>query len=142
DVAQLAAAPAVHLGERSYGVEQARQIAGADAVVGRSVHDLDGARLAEQEGADYLIAGHIFETPSKQAQAGRGLDWLASITSSVAIPVIAIGGITTRNLRRVLSAGAWGVAMGRELLLAEDVEEAASEASRLITDYLDGGTNA
>lgn len=126
DVALITGAAGVHLGEHSIPVDDARLVLGTGALIGRSVHDLPGAERAEEAGADYLFAGHVFETESKSGQPGRGLDWLAEICSAVTIPVIAIGGITRARLAAVKQSGAWGVAVGREILDAKDRRLAAS----------------
>jgi thiamine-phosphate diphosphorylase len=133
DVAQLARADGVQLGERSFRVEDARALLGPAVLVGRSVHDPDGAREAERAGADFVLAGHVFETPSKAGTPGRGLDWLREVATAVAIPVIAIGGITQSRIPQVLAAGGYGVAIGRELLQASEPEQAA-RAARLALD--------
>lgn len=120
DVALLAMADGVQLGERSFEAEDARRLLGDRLLIGRSVHDVEGAKRAQEQRASYIIAGHIYETPSKEDEEGRGLEWLGEIVESVEIPVIAIGGITVERLPEVLATGAHGVAIGRELLKAED----------------------
>lgn len=132
DVALLAMADGVQLGERSFEVEDARQLIGAQKLIGRSIHDVEGAQQAEEAGASFLIAGHIYDTPSKEGEAGRGLEWLAEIAGAVEIPVIAIGGINLQRLPEVLSTGAYGVALGRELLTANEPLEIAKRAIRTI----------
>jgi thiamine-phosphate pyrophosphorylase len=132
DVALLAGAGGVQLGERSFGVVDARQILPAGTLIGRSVHDIAGAQDALTNGADFLLAGHVFDTPSKQGIPGRGLDWLAELASSVTIPVIALGGITIDRVPAVLGAGAHGVAFGRELLRSPD----PSASARRVADML------
>ncbi len=87
---------------------------------------------ASEAGADYLLAGHIFDTPSKQGTPGRGLDWLAELAAAVQVPVIALGGITKDRIPAVLAAGAYGVALGRELLCAADPEHVAAAAARVV----------
>ncbi len=137
DVALLAMADGVQLGERSFEVEDARQLLGERRLVGRSVHDVDGAKRAEEQRASYLIAGHIYDTPSKEGEPGRGLDWLAEITTAVEIPVVAIGGITVERLPQVFTAGAHGVAIGRELLLADDPHATTTRLARTIEQEID-----
>ena len=73
DVALVAGADGVQLGERGFTVEDARRLLPSGVLIGRSVHDVAGARPAAKAGADYLLAGHIFDTPSKQGTPGRGL---------------------------------------------------------------------
>ncbi|MDQ3547823.1 MAG: thiamine phosphate synthase, partial [Chloroflexota bacterium] len=86
DVALIAGADGVQLGERSFAIEEARRVLPGEMMIGRSVHDLAGALAAAHAGADYLLAGHVFDTPSKTGKPGRGLDWLAEIVVAVSIP--------------------------------------------------------
>lgn len=134
DVAMLVGAAGIHLGERSLPVADARRLAGEDIMVGRSVHDVEGALRAEAEGADYVIAGHIFETESKRGQPGRGLSWLEEVTRAIALPVIAIGGVNRERVSDVLAAGAWGIGVGRELLAAADPATTAREIAQLLVE--------
>jgi thiamine-phosphate pyrophosphorylase len=120
DVALLAMADGVQLGERGFDVEDARRLMGERATIGRSVHDSEGAGKAAAAGANFLVAGHVYDTPSKEGQPGRGLAWLAELVEAVDIPVIAIGGVTVERVPELLATGAHGVAVGRELLNADD----------------------
>ncbi len=79
--------------------------------LGVSVHSREEAIKAEQLGATYLTAGHIFATDCKKGAPPRGLDWLRDITANVSIPVYAIGGITEDNLASVMCCGAAGGCM-------------------------------
>ena len=109
DVALACGADGVHLRHDSVRAETVRTIAPAGFLVGRSVHG-----LAEAEGAgpvDYLIAGTVFPTPSKPAATPiLGLDGLADVVQAVAVPVLAIGGITRERLDEVAATGAAGAA--------------------------------
>ena len=109
DVALACGADGVHLRHDSLRAEAVRAIAPAGFLVGRSVHG-----LAEAEGAgpvDYLIAGTVFPTPSKPAASLMlGLDGLAEVVQAVAVPVLAIGGITRERLDEVAATGAAGAA--------------------------------
>lgn len=125
DVALAAGAVGVQLGERSLPVDAARSVAGARVLLGRSIHDVNGARAAAALGADYLLAGNVYATDSHPGAAGRGLNWLSEIVDVVPIPVIAIGGITADCIADVMAAGAHGIAVGREILLATDPPAAA-----------------
>lgn len=135
DIAIVAGADGVQLGERGFSVDDARRVLPPGRLIGRSVHDITDARAAADAGADYLLAGHIFDTPSKQGAPGRGLDWLAELTSAVRVPVIALGGMTSERIPAVLAAGAHGAALGREILSAGDPEQAAATAARTITSH-------
>ncbi len=77
-------------------------------VVGASVHSEDEASAAWERGADYLIAGHIFETDCKKGVPPRGLDFLKRVCSRVPIPVYAIGGMNEDNFKSARAAGAAG----------------------------------
>jgi len=109
DVALACGADGVHLRHDSVRAETVRTIAPAGFLVGRSVHG-----LAEAQGAgpvDYLIAGTVFPTPSKPAATPiLGLDGLADVVQAVAVPVLAIGGITRERLDEVAATGAAGAA--------------------------------
>ncbi len=78
--------------------------------IGVSVHDLGEAEAALAEGADYLVAGSVFESSSHPGRPGRGLEWLESI-ATLGSPVIAIGGMTLARIPAVRNAGAWGIAV-------------------------------
>jgi thiamine-phosphate pyrophosphorylase len=77
--------------------------------IGASVHSLAEAKEAQELGASYLIAGHIFSTDSKKGIPPRGLSFIKEICDSVTIPVFGIGGITTNNVNSVMETGAIGV---------------------------------
>lgn len=126
DVAMLIEASGAHLGERSLSISQARTLLGADVLIGRSVHDLRGAIQAQEHGADFVLAGHVFDTDSKAGQPGKGVEWIAELASAVSLPVIAIGGIRVERVEAVMRAGAWGVAVGREILTAPDPKAVAT----------------
>lgn len=80
-------------------------------LVSRAVHNREEARKARDEGADFAVFGHVFETPSKPGAAGRGLDALRDVCAACApLPVFALGGITPERIPEVLAAGAYGVA--------------------------------
>ena len=79
--------------------------------VGVSVHSPEEAVAAERLGADYLIAGHIYETECKAGLAGRGLAFLKEVCDNTCLPVYAIGGMTPDRLPGVLEAGAKGACM-------------------------------
>src|SRR5262245_50345834 len=109
DVALACGSDGVHLRGDSMPVAAARRLAPPPLLVGRSVHSVDDAVRAA--GADYLIAGTVFPTPSKPGvERHLGLEGLSAITRATAAPVLAIGGITTERIPGVLAAGAAGFA--------------------------------
>ena len=119
DVALATGADAVQRTGTSLPLEDIRAIAGARLRVGASVHSLEDAIEAEAKGADWLVFGPVYDTPSKRAYgAPQGLDALAKVTGRVRLPVIAIGGITPTRVREVRAAGAHGVAAIAAILAA------------------------
>jgi thiamine-phosphate pyrophosphorylase len=127
DVAIAAGAGGVHLGEHSIPVGEARRLlrdksVSADFLVGVSVHSLRSAEAAERSGADYVVFGPVFETPSKTAFGSpQGEEKLAQICAGVSIPVMAIGGIGSENAGKCEAAGAAGIAAIRMFQDATDV---------------------
>ncbi len=81
------------------------------SVIGVSCHSTAEAQEAQQLGASYITAGHIFPTDCKAGTAGRGTDFLHEVKKSVTISVYAIGGISAENASKTISAGADGVCM-------------------------------
>jgi thiamine-phosphate pyrophosphorylase len=116
DVALAAQAGGVHLGERSLPPQEAKRLVKSlhrekDLLIGVSCHSLEAAKAAEKAGADYIFFGPVFATPSKAAYGSpQGLGRLAEVCRAVAVPVLAIGGITLENCAACLSAGASGIA--------------------------------
>jgi len=84
--------------------------------IGVSVHSLDQALAAQGLGADYVVAGHIFDTPSHALERGRGLKFLREICESLKIKTYAIGGINFENLGEIKDAGVAGAYMMRGFL--------------------------
>jgi len=127
DVACAVQAAGVHLGEHSLPVREATRFvqegrAGRDFLVGASVHSLEAAQKAEQEGANYVIFGPVYATPSKAAFGPpQGLESLRQVCGALTIPVLAVGGITLENARDCLEAGANGIAAIRLFQEANDL---------------------
>jgi thiamine-phosphate diphosphorylase len=120
-------ADGVHLGQGDMTVQEARMILGKDAIIGISVFDSTQAKLAEEQGADYLGAGPIFATQSKNdAASAIGTESLAEIVRSVSIPVVAIGGINLENIADIARTGSSGVAVISAISAARDVRKATA----------------
>jgi thiamine-phosphate diphosphorylase len=109
DVALAVGAAGVNLPERDISVADARRLLG-DRIVGRSVHSIAAAREAEREGADFVIFGPVWPSPSHPGQDAQGLDALAAVVRAVGMPLLAIGGVTSDRARECLAAGAAGYA--------------------------------
>ena len=89
-------------------------------LLGVSVHSPEEAKRAEALGADYVTAGHVFDTACKSGMPGRGLGFLKDTAGSVRIPVCAIGGITAGNIAAVRNAGAAGACVMSGLMSCTD----------------------
>lgn len=140
DVACAVGAAGVHLGGKSISVEAARRLvrerlSTKDFLIGVSVHSRQTAQEAQAAGADYMIFGPVFATPSKVAYGPpQGLDRLGEVCGSVSIPVVAIGGITPENAQACYQQGAHGIAAIR-------LFQAATDLTKLVTE-LRGSTPA
>jgi thiamine-phosphate pyrophosphorylase len=120
DVAIAERAGGVHLGEKSLPVGEAKRLVESAVrkqaldesfLIGVSCHSIEAAAAAERDGADYIFFGPIFSTPSKAALgAPQGMARLMEVCRAVAIPVLAIGGITLDNAESCIAAGAAGIA--------------------------------
>ncbi len=109
DVALASGAAGVNLPEHDISVAAARTLLGR-RLVGRSVHSVEGARLAEREGADFVIFGPIWESASHRGSTPAGIGALKRVAHSVRIPVLAIGGVTEARIAECHTAGAAGYA--------------------------------
>jgi thiamine-phosphate pyrophosphorylase len=127
DIAVAVDADGVHLGQDDLPIASARKLLGKKKVVGVSTHSVEQAMAAEAAGADYIGFGPLFATQTKDAGAVQGLGALALLRKSVAIPIIAIGGIKQTNIRETMHAGANGVAVISAVLSAADIQKAAEE---------------
>src|SRR5690242_18054632 len=109
DVALTAGAAGVHLPERDISVAEARTLMG-QRLVGRSVHSIEAAVAAERDGADYVIFGPVWPSPSHPDEKPQGIEALADVAQAVRIPVLAIGGMTSERAEEIEEAGAAGYA--------------------------------
>jgi thiamine-phosphate pyrophosphorylase len=125
DVALSLEGVGVHLRSNSLPVTVARQLLGPKRLLGVSAHSMDEAVQAEANGADYVVLGPVYSTPSKQSFGPPlGLSTLTAVCRAVRVPIIGIGGVTIDRARDVRRAGAFGVAVITAILGAEDVKAA------------------
>ena len=128
DIAAMAGADGVHVGQEDLPVEDARAICGTQAWVGVSTHNIEQLREAVLTSADYIAVGPIFPTSSKQhPDPVVGLDLLRQARELTRKPLVAIGGITIESAADVFRAGADSVAIIRDLLAAPDPAARAAE---------------
>jgi thiamine-phosphate pyrophosphorylase len=109
DIALAAGAAGVNLPEHDIGVDEARRLIGG-GLVGRSVHSLAAATQAQDEGADFVLFGPVWPSPSHPDAAPQGVEQLARVARELRIPMLAIGGVTEARVAACLRAGAAGYA--------------------------------
>jgi len=131
DVAALAGAGGVHVGQEDLPAEDARAICGRDCWVGISTHNEAQVREAAATSADYIAVGPVFATTTKQQPSPVvGLEFVRRARSITRKPLVAIGGITVENAVEVWRAGADSVAVARDLMAAADPAAQAREYLR------------
>ena len=111
DIARLAGADGVHVGQEELSVKEARTIVGPRALIGVSTHSLEQVRGAVLDGADYLGLGPTFPTTTKTFDEFPGLDFLRAASEETRLPAFAIGGISVENLPAVLETGVSRIAV-------------------------------
>lgn len=137
DVTQAVEAEGVHLGQRDFPIEAAREVLGPQTIIGATATTASQAAEAADRGADYIGFGPVFPTTSKRnPKSVKGPDGLADACGSVPIPVIAIGGITHDRVRPALEAGAHGVAVLSAVVTATDPEQATARFRAAIDGVL------
>jgi thiamine-phosphate pyrophosphorylase len=136
DLACIAGASGVHVGQDDLPVAAARKICGRSLLVGKSCQTLAHVRAAYDEGADYVGFGSVFKTQTKPDRSPMDLDVLRKVVAyaaGVKLPVFAIGGITKENIACVHACGVTRVAVCREVLLAQDAARASRELKTLLS---------
>lgn len=131
DIAVLADADGVHVGQEDLSVKDARKIVGTGRLVGVSTHSIDQARNAVTDGADYIGCGPTFPSNTKEFQHYAGLELLRAVSQEITSPAFAIGGVSRHNVREVMGAGFTRVAVSGAVVKAEDP---AAEAAALIDE--------
>lgn len=123
DLGRAVAAQGVQLRRSDLSARDARAVLGS-GWIGVSVHGEDEARRAIDEGADYLVAGSVYDSPSHPEGGARGVAWLEQLCR-LGVPVIAIGGVTAPRAAELQKAGAWGAAAISALWNSDDPASAA-----------------
>ena len=135
DVAAAVGAAGVQLGEEGLPVDAARQVLGAGALIGRSVHSEAGASQAAAQRCDFLVVGTMYATETHPGAAPAGPGLVRRIGDSCRLPLIGIGGITHANASQVLAAGAAGVAVISSILASPQPEEAARQIKQAMMEF-------
>ena len=122
DVCLAVDAAGLHIGDDELPVSVARKVLGSEKILGVTAKTVKRALEAEEGGADYLGTGAIFPTTTKENAPITLISTLKTICQRVAIPVVAIGGLTSENIEQLIGTGIAGVAVVRDLMQAEDIE--------------------
>ncbi len=130
DVALLAGADGVHVGQGDLPAREVRRLLGPDKIVGVSTHNMEHARQAVLDGADYIGVGPFFRSPTKPRDFVAGPEYACEVARSIPIPAVAIAGITLANADEVLATGLKAVAVTAAVAGCEDVRAAAERLKR------------
>lgn len=127
-------ADGVHIGANDGALGDARALLGSHAIIGASCYnDMSLARLAQEQGADYVAFGACFPSVTKPHAVRAGLDLFSQGRRLLEVPMVAIGGITLQNASSVIEAGAHSIAVISDLFDAEDVSQTAKQYANLFT---------
>ena len=136
DVAKAVNADGVHIGQNDMPTHEARKILGKNKIIGVTAKTVEQAQKAEKDGADYLGSGAIFGTTTKGDAKKRDMQTLKSITSSVNIPVVAIGGIDGDNVLQLKGTGIVGAAVVSGIFAQDDIETATKDLYNKIGEII------
>lgn len=125
DIARLAEADGVHLGQDDLPVKEARRVLGPDALIGVSTHSVEQVHLAVLGGADYLGVGPTFPSRTKAFEVFPGLDFVRGAAATTNLPAFVLGGVGPENVGQVAAAGGRRVAVGAAVCRANDPEPVA-----------------
>jgi thiamine-phosphate pyrophosphorylase len=133
DIARLAEADGVHLGQDDLPVSAARRVFGPAALIGVSTHNLRQLRQAVLDGASYVGVGPAFRSNTKEFAELAGLDYVREALAATSLPAFVIGGIDATNIDQVVAAGGRRVAVSQAILRAESPRAVATELRRRLT---------
>jgi thiamine-phosphate pyrophosphorylase len=127
DIAAAVHADGVHLGQEDFPVKDARAVVGPRMLIGASTHNIDQARAAVLDGANFLGAGPTFPSQTKSFDEFPGLDYLRELAAEIRLPTFAIGGINAKNLPDVLASGMTRAAVGQAITQSPDPHATATK---------------
>ena len=131
EIAIACGADGIHVGQEDMAAGKVRRRVGDGMILGVSVHTVEEARQAVQDGADYLGLGAVFPTSTKMDVEQMSSETLQTICNAVDVPIVAIGGINRDNLLKLAGNGVDGVALVSAIFSAEDIEGACRELRAL-----------
>ncbi|MFH1062667.1 MAG: thiamine phosphate synthase [Candidatus Omnitrophota bacterium] len=131
DVALAVDADGVHLGQEDMPCDLARKILGPDKIIGISTHNIEQARIAQEQGASYIGIGAVFVTNTKAGVMPLGIKMVEQVVRQVSIPVVAIGGLNLENARQVIDAGVDAVCAISAVVTKQDVAQEILKFQRM-----------
>ena len=131
DIAIACGADGIHVGQEDMAAGEVRKRVGEDMILGVSVHTVEEARRAVENGADYLGLGAVFPTSTKTDVDQMSNETLRAICNAVEVPITAIGGLNRNNILRLSGSGVDGVALVSAIFSAEDIEGTCRELRAL-----------
>lgn len=137
DVALAADADGIHIGQDDMPLDEARKILGNEKIIGVTAHTIDEASRAQADGADYIAASPVFATATKHdAGTPGGLSLIQKIRSGISIPIVAIGGINSSNIKSTIDAGADAAVAISAIIASGSVYRSA----KLLLDMIKAGS--
>ncbi len=133
DIALMADADGVHIGQKDLDLCIARAMLGPDKIIGVSARTVQQAKLACEQGADYLGVGAVFPTGTKQDAEVISYERLKEVCEAASIPAVAIGGITKNNLNGLIGSGISGIAVVSAVFAQQDIRSAANALREQLT---------
>jgi thiamine-phosphate pyrophosphorylase len=132
DIARLAEADGVHVGQDDLPVKEARRIVGPQGLVGVSTHNLDQVRQAVLDGASYIGVGPTFSSRTKEFDRLAGLDFARTAAAETSLPAFVIGGVNLDNVHLIVEAGLTRIAVSHAISQAPDPRTAAGAFRRML----------
>lgn len=132
DIARLAEADGVHVGQDDMPVKEARRIVGPDALIGVSTHSLEQVHGAVLDGASYIGIGPVFPSRTKSVDKIAGLTFVSEALTATTLPAFAIGGINEHTIADLAALGARRVAVSQAICQAEDPQRTAAALVRVL----------
>lgn len=132
DIALLAKADGVHLGQDDFSVVEARKLVGKNFIIGVSAQSIKHIKHAQKEKVDYIGFGSVFKTLTKPERSPINLTLLKQAVKKSNVPFFAIGGITLKNLKKVKSCGVMRVAICRDICLAKNIRKATKDFNQIL----------
>lgn len=136
NVAIASNADGIHIGQEDMGLKDVRKIVGENMIIGISAHTVEEAKFAQENGADYIGIGAVFETSTKNDVDVIPYEKVKSICDAVDMPKVAIGGINAENILKLKGSGVDGVAVVSAIFGAKDIGKATKELYTLSNNLI------